>query len=104
MRRLRCTALLLTALAQALPVSAASARVQDDRGVVVAMPTKPSRIIALAPSLAEIAFAAGAGAQLVAGVRFTDYPEAAARLPQVGDASRLDVERILALEPDLLLG
>lgn len=104
MRRLRCTALFLTALVHAFPVVAASARMQDDRGVAVAAPARPSRIIALAPSLAEIAFAAGAGAQLVAGVRFTDYPEAAARLPQVGDASRLDVERILALDPDLLLG
>ena len=104
MRRLRCTALSLLAALHALPVPAASARLQDDRGVAVAVPSKPSRIIALAPSLAEIAYAAGAGPQLIAGVRFTDYPEAAARLPQVGDASRLDVERILALEPDLLLG
>jgi len=104
MRRLRCTALVLTALAHALPVSAISARLSDDRGVAVAVPARPVRIVALAPSLAEITFAAGAGARLVAGVRFTDYPEAATRLPQVGDASRLDVERILALEPDLLLG
>lgn len=102
LRRLRCTALLLTALAHALPLSAA--RVTDDRGAPLDLASRPVRIVALAPFLAEIAYAAGAGARLVAGVRFTDYPEAAARLPQVGDASRLDIERILALEPDLLLG
>jgi iron complex transport system substrate-binding protein len=102
LRRLRCTALLFTALAHSLSLSAAE--VTDDRGVPVVLATRPVRIIALAPSLAEIAYAAGAGAQLIAGVRFTDYPDAAARLPQVGDASRLDIERILALEPDLLLG
>ena len=100
-RRQRCIALAFAFLAHALPGS--SAQLRDDRGVAPAIPARPARIIALAPSLAEIAYAAGAGAQLVAAVRFTDHPEAASRLPQVGDASRLDVERILALQPDLLL-
>ena len=48
-------------------------------------------------------FAAGAGAQLAAVVRYSDYPAAAARLPQVGDASRIDLERVIALKPDLIL-
>jgi iron complex transport system substrate-binding protein len=100
-RSLRCTALVFAFLAYALPVFPAQLR--DDRGVAVVVPAGPVRIIALAPSLAEIAYAAGAGAKLVAAVRFTDYPEAASRLSQVGDASRLDIERILALQPDLLL-
>jgi iron complex transport system substrate-binding protein len=100
-RRPRCTALAFAFLAHALSVSAA--QFKDDRGIAVTVPAGPVRIIALAPSLAEIAYAAGAGAKLVGAVRFTDYPEAATRLPQVGDASRLDIERILALRPDLLL-
>ena len=37
-------------------------------------------------------------------MRYSDFPPEAARLPRVGDASRLDVERILALKPDLVLG
>jgi iron complex transport system substrate-binding protein len=49
-------------------------------------------------------YAAGAGDRLAAVVRFSDYPPAATRLPQVGDASRLDVERIFAMRPDLVLG
>ena len=62
------------------------------------------RIVALAPHLAELAYAAGAGASLVGVVRGSDYPAAAARVPVVGDAAGLDFERVLALQPDLVLG
>ena len=93
-------ALLLVILA-AHPCGAA--RVEADRGAVIPPSVRPQRIIALSPHLAEIAFAAGAGPQIVAAVRFSDYPAAAARLPQVGDASRIDVERVIALRPDLIL-
>jgi iron complex transport system substrate-binding protein len=51
----------------------------------------------------ELAYAAGAGSHLAAAVRYSDYPPEASRLPQVGDASRIDVERVLALAPDLVL-
>ncbi len=47
--------------------------------------------------------AAGAGGRLVGVVRFSDYPPELLRLPQVGDASGLDLERILALRPDVVL-
>jgi iron complex transport system substrate-binding protein len=49
-------------------------------------------------------FAAGAGDRLAAVVRFSDHPEAARTLPHVGDASRIDLERVVALAPDLVLG
>ena len=70
----------------------------------VSLAARPARIVALAPHLAEIVYAAGAGERLVAAVRYSDYPEAVRRLPSVGDAARFDVERLLALGPDLLLG
>jgi iron complex transport system substrate-binding protein len=63
----------------------------------------PRRIVSLAPNLTEIAFAAGAGGALVGTVEYSDYPEAARRLPRVGDAWRVDMERVLALHPDLVL-
>jgi iron complex transport system substrate-binding protein len=75
----------------------------DDRGVTVSWRAGPERIVALSPHLVEIAYAAGAGDQLAAVVRFSDYPPAATRLPRVGDASRIDLERVLALKPDLVL-
>jgi iron complex transport system substrate-binding protein len=61
------------------------------------------RIITLAPHLAELAYAVGAGDRLVATVEYSDFPEAAAALPRIGDAFRFDLERILALRPDLVM-
>ncbi|MFO1408096.1 MAG: cobalamin-binding protein [Steroidobacteraceae bacterium] len=61
------------------------------------------RIVSLAPNVTELAYAAGAGDLLVGAVEYSDYPDAARRLPRVGDAWRVDPERVLALEPDLVL-
>ena len=61
------------------------------------------RLLSLAPGLTEIAFAAGAGSRLVGTVEFSDYPEAAKQVPRVGDAWRVDLERVLALRPDVVL-
>ena len=61
------------------------------------------RLISLAPNLTEIAFAAGAGALLVGTVEFSDYPAAAKAVPRVGDAWRVDPERVLELRPDVVL-
>ncbi|MDX1379872.1 MAG: cobalamin-binding protein [Xanthomonadales bacterium] len=62
------------------------------------------RIVALAPHLAELAWEAGIGESLVGAVAWTDYPPKAAELPKVGDAFRVDLEQLLALKPDLVLG
>lgn len=64
-----------------------------------ASPTARARIVSVAPNLTEMLFAAGAAEQVVAVSAYSDYPEAAKRLPQVGDAFRLDYERIVALAP-----
>ena len=60
-------------------------------------------IVSLAPSLTELAFSAGAGARLIGTVEFSDYPAAAKNIPRIGDAFRVDFERVLALHPDLVL-
>jgi iron complex transport system substrate-binding protein len=61
------------------------------------------RIIAIAPDLAELVYAAGAGQWLIATVRGADFPPQVTELPSVGDAAGLDFERIRRLEPDLIL-
>ena len=61
------------------------------------------RIVSLAPSLTELAFAAGAGSHVVGTVEYSDYPDAARSIPRVGDAFRVDFERLLALRPDAVL-
>jgi iron complex transport system substrate-binding protein len=72
-------------------------------GSAQAAPPKPPRLLSLAPNLTELAYAAGAGSLLVGTVEFSDYPEAARKLPRVGDAWRVDVERVLELRPDIVL-
>ena len=55
--------------------------------------------MSVAPNLTELLFAAGAADQVVGVSAYSDYPEAARALPQIGDAFRLDYERIVALAP-----
>lgn len=67
-------------------------------------PAQPAgRIVALSPGATELVYAAGAGDQLKAVSAWSDYPQAARELPQVGDAHRLDLEAILTLQPDLVV-
>jgi iron complex transport system substrate-binding protein len=61
------------------------------------------RIIALAPNLTELVYAAGAGDRLVGTVDYADYPEAAKSIAHVGDALHVDMEKLLSLKPDLIL-
>ena len=75
----------------------------DDRGKQIAFAAPPQRIISLAPNLTELAFAAGMGGHIVAVTAYSDYPQQARKLQQVGDAFRLDWERLVALKPDLIL-
>lgn len=91
-------ALLCFGVANAAPVS-----VPDDRGVTVRLARPAARIITLAPHLAELAHAAGAGERLVGAALHSDFPESVQRLPRIGDAARVDIERILMLQPDLVL-
>jgi iron complex transport system substrate-binding protein len=83
--------------------SCAAVEIRDDRGAAVTLAAPAKRIVALAPHLTEIAFAAGAGDRLVGVARYSDFPGAARGLPQIGDAARIDLERIIMLKPDVIL-
>jgi iron complex transport system substrate-binding protein len=63
----------------------------------------PQRIVSLAPHLTELAFTAGAGDRIVATVEYSNHPDAARSVPRIGDAFRVDLERLLALRPDAVL-
>jgi iron complex transport system substrate-binding protein len=73
----------------------------DGRRLELAQPA--ARIVSLAPHVTEQLFAAGAGAKLVAVSEYSDYPEEAKRLPQVASSGGIDLERVLALKPDLVV-
>lgn len=61
------------------------------------------RIISLAPHITEMLYSAGAGGKLVGVVSYSDYPPAALELPIVGRYSGINLEKIIALHPDLIL-
>ncbi|WP_178371936.1 ABC transporter substrate-binding protein [Desulfacinum infernum] len=82
---------------------AAAAEVVDLVGRRVAVPDHPRRVVSLAPSLTEMVFALGAGDRLAGVSRYSDYPPRAAELPKVGSYVHPDLERIVALKPDLCL-
>ena len=75
----------------------------DDAKQSITLPKPAQRIITLAPSLTELAFAAGAGDRIVAVSAYSDYPASAKKLPQVSDASGVSFESLLTLKPDLVL-
>ncbi len=76
---------------------------QDDAGQMLRLAAPARRIISLAPHITEDLYVAGAGSFVVGAVDYSDYPEAAKRLPRVGGSDRLDLEAILALKPDLVI-
>ncbi|MEP6505813.1 MAG: cobalamin-binding protein, partial [Betaproteobacteria bacterium] len=97
--------LALAAVLLPLAASAADAALQivDDAGHAVTLAHPAHRIVTLAPHLTELVYAAGAGDDLVAVGRFSDYPPAALAKPVVGDAFTVDYEALSKLHPDLIL-
>jgi len=77
--------------------------VKDDTGQEVRLKVPAKRIVTLAPHAAESLFAAGAGDKLVGTVDYSDYPPEAKKVPRVGGYSRIDLEAVAALKPDLVL-
>ncbi|MBK5936518.1 cobalamin-binding protein [Halorhodospira halophila] len=94
----------MASLAAWAPVHAGERCVEDDADQEVCLEAPAQRIVALSPGATELLFAAGAGDHVVAAVSHADYPEEAADLPRVGSYDRLDMESILAHEPDLVIG
>ncbi|WP_238942130.1 cobalamin-binding protein [Marinobacter sediminum] len=103
-RAMLAAALLMTLMLLAGRVwSQPEACVDDaqDRQLCLASPAE--RVVSLSPGATELLFSAGAGDRVVAVSAWSDYPPEAATLPQVGDSNRLDLEAIVALQPDLVV-
>ena len=64
--------------------------------------SKPT-IIALAPHIVEMLYDVGAGEQIIGTTSFADYPEAAKKIPRIGNYVRLQLERVIELQPDLII-
>jgi len=77
--------------------------VSDDLGRSVEVARAPLRIVSLTPGATEMLFAAGAGAQLIATVQYSSQPPAARAVPRIGDVAAIDMERLVALRPDVVI-
>jgi len=81
----------------------AQVTVVDDLGRSVVLAHPAARIVSLAPHATELLFDVGAGGRVVGVSQGSDYPPAATRIPRVGGAGGLDMERIVQLRPDLVV-
>jgi len=107
-RRIRLLAVLGAAgalvLAAAAPRGAAQTRtITDDAGNVLSLGDPPRRIVSLAPNITEILFALGLGDRVVGVTRYCDYPPEAAAKEKIGGFIDPSVEKIRALDPDLVV-
>lgn len=96
-RALLCILLVLS------PTAWAEVCAEDGQETQVCLPEPAKRIATLSPGATELMFAAGAGEKVVAVVNHSDYPPAALKIPLVGNHTRIDLEALLALEPDLVI-
>lgn len=76
----------------------------DGSGWNITEDTVPERIVSLSPANTEILFAIGAGDRVVGVTEFCDYPEEAKEREKVGSITMVNIEKVVSLEPDLVLG
>ena len=91
------------ALILSAPTGGRAVTLIDQIGRTVSVPDDPQRIVSLMPSLTEMVFDLGQGEKVVAVTQYSRRPEAVRQLPKVGSYIRLDLERIVAMRPDLCL-
>jgi iron complex transport system substrate-binding protein len=100
MMRLAGLSATLAALAS---VASAAITITDDSGARIVLPAPAQRIVSLAPGATEMLFAAGAGEKVVATVEYSNEPPAARRIARIGDVAAIDIERLVALRPDVAI-
>lgn len=95
---------LISLLISFASIATATISVVDDDGNTIRLSVPAQKIISLAPHVTELLFVIDAGDKLVGTVEHSDYPVAAQRIRRVGGHNALDLEVILALQPDLIIG
>jgi len=84
--------------AQEFPVT-----ITDGLGSEVTIEEKPLKIISLSPQTTENLFAVGAGENVIGVTTYADYPEAATKVDKIGTITEPNIEKIVAMEPDLVI-
>ena len=93
----------LALLALCFTCAQAAVSVVDDSGKRVVLARPAQRVISMAPHVTELVFAAGGGARIVGAMNYSDYPFEARMIPLIGSDSQIELERVIALRPDLLI-
>ena len=75
----------------------------DEIGREVYLPSSPKKIVSLAPNITETLFALGLESEIAGVTIFCNYPEEAKKKPKVGGLINLSLEKIVSLEPDLII-
>ena len=75
----------------------------DDTGTAVTIPQEPQRIVSTAPSNTEILFALGLGEKVVGITNYCNFPEETKNIEKIGEMTPLNLEKIISLNPDLIL-
>ena len=99
----RITTLALLSLVTVCMTANAAITVRDDDGNVITLAKPAQRIVAMSPHVTELLFAAGGGERIVGAVTYSDYPEAAKKIPRIGTNRQIDMERVIAMKPDLIV-
>ena len=98
------TIIIVLAILPGWVTSPLCATFKDSLGREITLSGQPQRIVSLAPSLTELLYFLGLGDRVVGVTRFSDYPPEAALKPKVGSYIKLNVEKIISLSPDLVIG
>ncbi len=88
---------------ESLATESLAIKIIDDENRPVVLDQPAQRIISLSPHITELIYSAGAGDKLIGVDDYSNYPEAAKAIARIGDANHLDIERILSLQPDLIV-
>ena len=94
---LLCTLLLLSNASSAVAVP------DKKQNTDISKEKNKPTIIALAPHIVEMLYDIGAGEQIIGTTSFADYPEQAKKIPRIGNYVRLQLERVIELQPDLII-
>ena len=88
---------IVTSKSESFPVT-----ITDSNGMDLVFKKPPKRIVVFDAAALEILFAIGEADRIIATHSFVSYPPEAENIPKVGDAFNMDIETIIALEPDLV--
>jgi len=95
--------LLFLMLSQSLFNCLYASEIKEAEALLIAQKKGAQRIIALSPHSVELLYAIGAGDRIIGTLEYADYPEAALDIPRIGNFNGIQIEKVVELQPDLII-